>query len=497
LKSVRTRLVLLNIGLLALILVGLAAALHFRIRANLFAAVDDDLRSSVVSVKTGADVKDADFGEREFGTLPSGDKRAVRQEIMQPTHTAPHGQTNDSFLVELLRSNRGSVRFEATASIPHLIPVPLPPDHLAEAHVEDLAGYRLAEVSTADRFHDYWSSKTRMRSLSKPVLQDGKIVAVIQAIRPLTPVDSQIADLDRGLVMLVPLGVLVAAIAGAIFVGSAMRPIRKLVESARTLDPQLSSARLPVDGKDEFAQLATEFNSAFDRTTKAFDQQQAALKQLERFTGDAGHELRTPLAAVKGASGYLLHMTELPESSRNSVHLIDRSADRMARLIDDLLLLARQDGGEARYRCEDVDLGATLEEVLVDIPVPQNLVVAHDSDLNLLVRTDPSALQRILTNLITNAVAYARSEVTVEATKQDTRVLVSIRDDGEGIAPEHLSKLGERFYRPDDSRQRLGGGTGLGLAIVKSLCASLDIQLQIESKVGSGTCVSLSIKAMD
>src|ERR1019366_881228 len=161
----------------------------------------------------------------------------------------------------------------------------------------------------------------------------GNLIAVVQSAHDLSPVAAGVRQLDVSLATLIPLALLVAAAAGAVLVGNTMRPLRRLSESARNLDPDLSKERLPVVGKDEFADLAITFNGAFDRTASAFASQSRAMKQLERFTGDAGHELRSPLGAIKGSVTFLLGSRKWGGEVKKSLEIIDRSSDRMTKLI--------------------------------------------------------------------------------------------------------------------------------------------------------------------
>jgi signal transduction histidine kinase len=328
-----------------------------------------------------------------------------------------------------------------------------------------------------------------MRSLSIPVRANGRIVAVAQSVHPLAQLDSQLADLDRSLAMLIPLAILVAAFSGAFIIGATMRPLRHLTASARRLKADMTGERLPIIGDDEFARLSWAFNEAFERSAAAFASQRQAIAQLERFTGDAGHELRTPLGAVKSGASYLLHMTDLPAEARKSLQIIDRSTDRMARLIDDLLLLAKSDGGRPLRLVPGLNVRRLVEESVEELSIPPTIRVLIEGEIACAVTGDPESIKRVVANLVSNAITYARSKVEVRTYVENAYAVISVADDGMGIESVHLARLGERFYRPDDSRSRHLGGTGLGLAIAKSLCTSHGGDLEITSEIGVGTTV--------
>jgi signal transduction histidine kinase len=259
-----------------------------------------------------------------------------------------------------------------------------------------------------------------------------------------------------------------------------------MISAASGLSEDFSDGLLPVRGKDEFADLAEALNVSLGRSRDAFRRQQAVIAQLERFTADASHELKTPLASVKTGASYLVHLGELGPKDREIAEQVDRSADRMSQLIADLITLAKLDSGSSSDRIGRVGLAEVVAQGW-----PETVRVDVDPDLEVL--GDKAALERVFANLIGNAVAYCRTEVVVSASRVGDRVMVEVRDDGAGIAPEHLARLGERFYRPDDARSRAEGGTGLGLAIAKSLVLAQGGRLRIESEVGVGTRVVVEL----
>jgi signal transduction histidine kinase len=248
-------------------------------------------------------------------------------------------------------------------------------------------------------------------------------------------------------------------------------------------------------GRDEFADLAVAFNAAYDRTSRAMAKQERALRQLERFTGDAGHELRTPLAVIKGSVSRILAEKRLRTDERSSMELVDRAADRMTRLIADLLLLARQDAGSVAVPRQLVHLRALIEITLAALPPDDRCPIRLRIDPDLSVLGDPSMLERGIANLVTNARSYARTSVCLDATSDGKQIVMTISDDGEGIAPEHLPRLGERFYRPDAARSRERGGVGLGLAITKGIIEAHGGEMEIRSEVGVGTTVVVRLPA--
>lgn len=460
LRTVRARLTAFTILVVAVILTLMGLFVRARVHTNLISDIDRQLREEVGTVRTGKPNDDTRFIDVPPDVRP-----------LDPSRFTPHPLRGQ--VTEILRSKKDEVRLEARMNAPRLIPADEPRPGLIP--VDDPVGLRLAAKGAA--FHDFTKGAEPMRSLTSPVRREGRLIAYVQSVRSLRSVRHQMADLDRALQTSIPVAILLAAFGGALLVGSAMRPLRRMNLAAR----DHSRARLPIEGQDEFAELAGNINAAFD-------EQRRVLAQLERFTGDAGHELRTPLATIKTNASFLLHMVELPPEHRPVVQSIDVSADRMTKLIGDLLLLARQDAGQRQTKREKTfirDLICGVSESLVHPGIEVKVLV--DSTLEAAI--DRDAVERVTENLLSNAVRYARESVAVSAWIDGEHLVVNVHDDGEGIAPEHLPRLGERFFRPDESRSREGGGVGLGLAIARSLCESHGGVLTVESLRGGGATV--------
>jgi len=474
---VRARLVVWNVLAIGLILAVMALMLRTHLRQNAVLQVDNELRAEAESARAASKFS----GMREpLLHLPVGasgvDKSTGRQNLRPAP--VPDNSAED-------------VTLEAEASLPQLIPVPVGDSPNSRALDKD--GYLQAAKGIR------WAADFRLnarpfRSYSMPVYVNGRVAAVVQAVRSMEPMEAMLRRFDVALLPLLPVALLIAAVAGTILVAGAMRPLRILTDSARALEPD---ERLPIVGRDEFADLAVAFNAAFDRTSRAMAKQERALRQLERFTGDAGHELRTPLAVIKGSVSRKLAEKRLRGDDRNTLELVDRAADRMNRLIADLLLLARQDAGSVLGPSQPVPLRSLVETTLMVLPPDDRCLVELQVGPDLRVLGEPASLERGIANLVANARAYARTQVSIDAVRNRPWVELQISDDGEGIAPEHLPRLGERFYRPEASRSREHGGVGLGLAITKGIIEAHGGEMEIRSEVGIGTTVFLRLPAAE
>jgi signal transduction histidine kinase len=291
------------------------------------------------------------------------------------------------------------------------------------------------------------------------------------------------------------IGALVAAVLGAIAALAlsrrALRPLRELTEGAAlvetTGDPARRLAAAPAGG--EVRRLTDTLNSMLAAL-------EAASESERRFVADASHELRTPLSIIKANTNLALEHPWPAERYREFLAAIDTAAGRQSRIVEELLFLARADAGGLARDVGPVCLLEVLEEAAEAVAGPgQDCVRIGGVDPALLVRGSGSELTRLFTNLLQNAVRHTPppGTVTVVAVTDAQSVVVTVTDTGEGIAPEHLPHLGERFYRVDAARAADKGSVGLGLAICRSIIEAHGGEMTIESQVGAGTTVRIRL----
>ncbi len=222
------------------------------------------------------------------------------------------------------------------------------------------------------------------------------------------------------------------------------------------------------------------------------------LRRLEAmrqdFVANVSHELRTPLSLIKSASETLLDGAKNdPLVAARFLEIIDKHANRLSLLIDDLLLLARLDSERIELNFQNVSLHAAAQEALDDAALlarARSVTLKNEVPAELAARADPERFRQVLANLIDNAIKYGNAGgwVTLTGRALDAdRVQVTVRDNGPGIPLEAKARIFERFYRVDKARSREQGGTGLGLAIVKNVVQAHDGEVYVESTVGAGT----------
>jgi len=283
------------------------------------------------------------------------------------------------------------------------------------------------------------------------------------------------------------LGVLFVASLGVgwVVAGRVLRPIGRITSVARDIQATDLSRRIELPGPDdELKQLADTFDAMLARLDAAF----AAQRQ---FVADASHELRNPLAIIRtNVDVALADPRADPEDLRHTIAVVQRASDRMARLVDDLLALARRQ--EPTVEHEPVDLGAAVAEASDDFVVPaaaRRIVLDRAIAPGVVVTGDRDALKRAVANLLENAVRLAPvgSRIRLATGSEGGRAWIAVADEGPGIAPEDQPHVFDRFWRADKGRSRADGGTGLGLAIVRQIAESHGGEIRLQSKPGVGS----------
>lgn len=270
-----------------------------------------------------------------------------------------------------------------------------------------------------------------------------------------------------------PVVLLGVALAAYWLAGRALAPVEAI--RARVAQIEGTSeleARVPVpDGDDEIARLAVTMNAMLQRLETASDRQR-------RFIGDASHELRSPLATIRAAHEIAALYPDGPDWTAASRDVL-AELDRLDRLVDDLLLLARADEHGLRLRTVDVDLEELVDDAARRLRRHGNLAVTVEAP-PVRVQGDPVQLARVLRNLADNAARHADGHVTLRLRTEGQGVRVEVEDDGPGVPEADRERIFERFVRLDESRTRASGGTGLGLAIAREISAAHAGSLTVE-----------------
>jgi heavy metal sensor kinase len=290
----------------------------------------------------------------------------------------------------------------------------------------------------------------------------------------------------------IPSTLLLAALGGWHLADRALRPVRAMTRTAREITADRLSARLDVENADEeFGQLAAVFNDTLARLEASFN-------QLRRFTSDASHQLRTPLAAMRAVGENALAPGVGREEARDAIGSLLEEVDRLSRLVESLLTITRAEGGQIPVRTEVVDLGDLARELAATYEV-----LAEESGLRLKLdlgggctaRADRLLVQQAVANLLDNALKYTHSGglIVLRTTFEAGAATLAVIDDGPGIAPEDHSRVFERFHRGE-----AGGnvpGSGLGLAIARWAAQANGGDITLASGPGRGCEFRLSLPA--
>ena len=299
-------------------------------------------------------------------------------------------------------------------------------------------------------------------------------------------------QLGNDLALTVVLAFIVFGVGVFLLSRQVLAPVQRVTHAAARVTGRDLSQRVPVPrSDDEMRELAVTINHMLDRLQESFETQR-------RFTADASHELRTPVTAIVGHANYLLRRTQPSATQVDSLTVIRREGERMAKLVNDLLELARADAGFSIAK-EPMNLVDVVEAVHMEIaPVVGSAAVDVDVPHPVMeVEGDPARLKQVVLNLVQNALNAGAQRIHVSLYKEKSEVVLQVLDDGPGIPSEAIEHLFDRFYRVDGARSTRGNGSGLGLAIVRWIVHQHGGTVSVESKLGEGSVFSVRLPALD
>ena len=333
-----------------------------------------------------------------------------------------------------------------------------------------------------------------LRLLTFPVLEHGRLLDIVQVGASLEPIDETMDELGLILFTFLPLALLALSFGGWFLAGRALSPVVRITRTVNRINAENLNQRLPVeDCRDEITQLAETFNSMLARLEDSF-------RRIKQFSGDASHELRTPLTILKGETEVALRWAKEPEEFRKMLESNLEEIDRMSRIIENLLLLAKSEAGQLPLEKKKFSLSDLLQELYLQgttLGEPRRIDVALHLDVNeeIYLWGDELRIRQTFLNLISNGIKYntAGGRLDISLALDNRDAVVSIADTGIGIPPEHLPHIFDRFYRIDKARNREEGGTGLGLAIVKWIVEVHEGKISVRSEPGEGSTFTVRL----
>jgi heavy metal sensor kinase len=456
--SVRTRLTLWYAGVLAVSLIAFAALVYYAAARIFYARQDESLRSTAETVAS-----------------------AYLQELDEEQSIA---KANDVVLAQMVFPNRyvEVVDFEgrvvAWSSNLSGRPLNIPPAVLSEA--------RLRRIS--------YLAQNSLRIAVVPLSSDPKKQLGFAVVaEPLSVIEEGLRLLRRDFFAGVPLILLLASLGGYFLARKSLSPIALMSEQTRRITAEQLSLRLDVlNPRDEVGRLATTINELLRRLDTAFTEQQ-------RFIADASHELRTPVAVVRGEAEVALGREREAHEYKEALTLIKDEAERLTRIVENLFLLARQPLDAPTPVKRPLPLNEVVNECARAARV---LAMQKGLRLNVrgslpevLVSGDDEMLKRMLLNLLDNAVKYTApgGEIGVTLELQNGRARLVVADTGFGIPAEDQARIFDRFYRVDKARSRALGGAGLGLSIARWIAEAHGGMISVESAVGRGSTFTVEL----
>jgi heavy metal sensor kinase len=455
---IRVRLTLWYVLLLAAILSALSVFLVLRLHADLVRGVDASLSSRAAQISLGLQ----SGGEGEFRDISDRALRnVVRSESAAQLLTITGQVSETSGDPVAARPMIGRDVLAQTSTGPVRLTIVLGPDH---------ESFRLLVQR----------------------LPTGRGVLVVAD--GLEGVERSVHSLILLLLVAGPVAVAVAGGGGFLLARSALRPVARMTGEAAAIGVERLDERVAVPRtRDELHRLATTLNAMLERLEQG-------VADKRRFVADASHELRTPLAVMRAELEVGLQETDLSQEARDVLGSSVEEVDRMARIVDNLLTLARIDEGKLRLLRTDVSLSPAIATVVDELtPMARSRGVrllrsAREGDGPSVV-ADAERLHQVLLNLLENAIKYTDpgGEVTAQPWTNGSMAGVTVRDSGRGIPTDEVTHVFERFYRVGAARSRDDGGSGLGLAICHEIIEAHGGQISVRSEPGRGSEFTFSL----
>ncbi len=455
LASVRVRLTLWYVTLLAVVLVGFSVLIYTAVSWNLIRGVDENLSERARQLSRQIDVRNGRLNVVQLIPTDSGAARLAQRAVFYRVWNASGGFVEVTNLSD---------------------PIEIDPAVLARSLEE-------GEVFTTQELE----GDEAVRLLSVPIIESpGRAYGILQVGQSLAGVYASQQVLGFLLLGAVPLTLVIASVGGLFLANRALGPIDRLTRRARTITAQDLSQRMDVKhGNDEVGRLATTLDEMIGRLEAAFLSQR-------RFAADASHELRTPLAVVRSSVDLALDRERTTDEYRETLLSVRQEVARMSRIVNDLLVLARADAGRQPLELEEFAADKLLLDIVESahpLAAEYDMMIRRGEVAEVDIRADESRLTQLVLNLVDNAIKYtpAGGSIVLSSKVVGTEILFEVSDTGIGVAEEDRERIFERFYRVDKARSREKGSSGLGLSIVRWIAEAHGGGVRVVPRDGPGT----------
>lgn len=325
---------------------------------------------------------------------------------------------------------------------------------------------------------------TPFRALTFPAMIDNKVSYLVRVMTPLSSVHSTMRELRLILFLILPLAIIFSGLSAWFLAGVTLRPVKDIISTARLIGAENLKTRIALpETHDEIRLLAETFNEMLDRLDRTFTSQR-------EFIEDFSHEIKTPLAIIKGELEVTLKKIRSVKEYETTLHSSLEEIDRIIKVVDDLLTLARVEAEDLALSTDSVELAELVQELVAEMEVlahQKNLQVILEKTSSPQISGDREKLKRVFINLLDNAIKFTPSggRIEVRVGVEANLAKVQVADTGPGISPEQLPHIFDRFYRgsKDDSLP----GSGLGLSIVKAIIEAHRGKIEVKSELGQGS----------
>jgi len=360
--------------------------------------------------------------------------------------------------------------------------------------IEDAIPLSSEGLTTLQAAQEWWEIDSiggeEMLIYSRPVVQDGQTVTIVQVARSLTERNRTLHSLITTLGIAGVIVVIMAFAVGWVLSGITLRPIQRIIQTAKKIgDKRDFTRRVDYNGpEDEIGHLASTFNQMLSSLQDAYEKVEHSLEMQRNFVADVSHELRTPLTTLRGNLGLMRRKPTAEMQDDILTDMVDES-DRMIRLVNDLLLLARADAGRSLAK-DLLDLSNVLEESVHQArQLDGERMITLSTIENCTVLGDRDAFKQVMLILLDNALKHSEGKIDVVLKCDEGKTQVFVEDHGDGIPPETLDHIFDRFYRGENDAAI--PGFGLGLPIAKALVEGMGGNIEIKSEKGKGSVVSI------
>ena len=433
---------------------------------------------------------------------------AAEQVVLQASEAGPPTASEglaDAIMNALVNSNEGGAAYEVLLLDGASTGAPMPERGTNLVEVASVPTDLRAQVRTQGERAWTYSEIRYVTGPNEPGLVVGSLIPVgsqAYQVYYLFPFGELQGTLDlvrstawaAGIILVTLLGLLMLFIARHV-----VRPVRQAARTAELLRAGFLEQRLPVKGEDDLAALALSFNDMAASLQTQIRQLENLSRLQQRFVSDVSHELRTPLTTIRMAGDMIYSQRDdLPPALSRSAELLHDQIDRFETLLTDLLEISRFDANAAVLEAETVDIRTVAHRV---VSAAQPLADSAGTQLRLsgpdeecLAECDPRRIERVLRNLVSNAIEHGEGQpIDIRVGADDRSVAVSVRDHGRGLDEKDLTRVFDRFWRGDPSRARTIGGTGLGLSIAMEDTRLHGGRLAVWGRPGQGASFRLTI----